>query len=92
MKLKTLESSIADRLNELTPMKQADHGALINHLTILDRADTVQFDHSLVTAVGTALTTFGLDANTSDDGILGRRVAAKLAALNDPRSRLRALN
>lgn len=50
--MKTLESSIADRINELIPAKSCHRDALVNHLTILDRAEDLNdSDGTLFTAV-----------------------------------------
>lgn len=78
--MKTLESSIADRINQLTPNNPNHHEAIIHHLTILDRAEDLKHDASLVSAVGSAIAVFGLNDNPD-----ARRVATKLAIPENPR-------
>lgn len=42
--MKTLESSIADRLSELTSSRPCNRDAFVNHLTILERA-RISYNH-----------------------------------------------
>jgi hypothetical protein len=81
MKTKTLESSIALRLLELTVSKPSDRDAFVNHMDILNRVEAgdLNDDGTLLTAATKAAEEFSM----GDDPIV-KRVLAKLATANDP--------
>jgi len=73
--MKTLESSIADRINALSPTVPNNLEAFVNHLTILDRAEDLNdSDGTLHAAVQRTAIEFNMRGNE-----VVARVLAKLA-------------